>query len=300
MKTRSLMVMMIVGLMIIGQGFVSGASARGPMAQRAAATTNATTTTTTDATATTTTTDTTAVCSKPAGNGPGHSPMDILSGAAVTITGTITEISAVRGPDEVRINTGSEVVTVCGLGPAEYWTSLGFTRPVAGDVVTVDGYNVTLSDGSQKIFSAAITVGSNQVQLIDAATGKPLFQPKGDGPGHGPMNILSGTAVTITGTITEISAVRGPDGVKINTGTEVVTVYGLGPAEYWTSLGFTRPVAGDAVTVDGYSVTTPDGSQKIFAAKITIGSNQVQLIDTTTGKPLWQPAGDMGRHGRTL
>jgi tRNA A37 threonylcarbamoyladenosine dehydratase len=213
--------------------------------------------------------------------------VDILSGTAVTITGTITEISALPGPDEVKINTGTEVVTVCGLGPAEYWTSLGFTRPVVGDVVTVDGYNVTLSDGSQKIFSAKVTVGSNQVQLIDTTTGKPLFQPKGEGPGHGPIDILSGTAVTITGTITEISALPGPDEVKINTGTEVVTVCGLGPAEYWTSLGFTRPVVGDVVTVGGYKVTLSDGSQKIFSATITVGSNQVQLIDAATGRPLW-------------
>jgi len=291
MKIRSFIVMMAVGVILIGQVFVSSSFARGGgnMMQKAAVrTTDATTSTTTDTS--TTATDTSATVTSGKGHGPGHAPVDILSGTAVTITGTITEITAIPGPDEMKINTGSEIVAVCGIGPAEYWTSLGFTRPVVGDVITVDGYTVTLSDSSQKIFSAKISIGSNQVQLIDTTTGRPLFQPKGDGPGHGQIDILSGTAVTITGTVTEIVAItHGPDEMKINTGTEIVSVYGIGPAEYWTNLGFTRPVVGDTVTVDGYKVTLSDSSQKIFSAKITVGSNQVQLIDTTTGKPLWGP-----------
>ncbi len=274
MKTRSFIVMMIVGLMIIGQGFIGNAFAKG----RSAA-------------AGDTTTDATDASAKSAGkpdHGPGHSPTDILSGEAVTITGTITEITAMPGPDEIKINTGSEVISVYGAGPAEYWTELGFTRPVTGDAVTVDGYKVTLSDGSQKIFSAAITIGGNKVQLIDTTTGKPLFQPKGGGPGHGHIDILSGTAVTITGTVNEIAAItHGPDEMKINTGSEVVSVYGIGPAEYWTAQGLTRPVIGDVLTVDGYNVTLPDSSQKIFSAKITIGGIQIQLVDAATGRPLW-------------
>jgi len=285
MKTRSLIVMMIAGLMIIGQGFVSGAFARGPMMQRTTAAT---------------TTDTTAAPTGMPDHGPGQGqmdrpPLDVLSGEAITVAGTITEItSGQRMKDDVKINTGSEVITVCGFGPAQYWTDSGFTFPMVGDSITVNGYKVTAPDNTQIIIAAKVTIGGKELQLVDTTTGKPLFQPKGEGPGHGQIDILSGTAVTITGTITEISALPGPDEVRINTGAEVVTVCGLGPAEYWTSLGFTRPLAGDAVTVDGYKVTLSDGSQKIFSAKITVGSNQVQLIDAATGRPLW-----MGKGNRT-
>ncbi len=116
---------------------------------------------------------------------------------------------------------------------------------------------------------------------------------KGEHPDKPMMNILSGEAVIITGTVSEVG---NHDGLKINNGTEVIAVEGIGPAEYWESLGIARPAVGDTVTVDGYKVTMPDGSQKIFAATVTIGDNQVTLIDTTTGRPLWLQNIDTARN----
>jgi len=322
MKTRSLITMTVVGLMIIGQGFVGNAFARGPMMTRSAAA--ATTTTSNTSTATTTTTDTTAASStKPAGmpdhgpghgpmDGPGHAPIDVLSGEAVTITGTVTEVtSGERMKDEIKINTGSEIVAVCGLGPVNYWTDSGYTFPVVGNTVSVDGYKVTAPDNTQIIIASKVTIGDKQIQLIDTTTGKPMWD------GMRPAMALTGDAVTITGTVSEVDVETMPArpdcagkpgksgmtattttttttattqtevrAIKVDNGTETVTIFGLGPAAYWEGLGVAMPKAGDSITVNGLSNTFM-GTDKIVALSITINGQTVQLVDSATNRPLW-------------
>ena len=290
MKLRTLIVMMIVSLVIagtsFGRGLMSGGNSgqAGSITTRSAIGTTDTASTTTTDNSSSTTTDTKSadkgMCPMGKGEHPDKPMIDILSGEAVIIIGTVSEVG---NHDALKINNGTEVIAVEGIGPAEYWESLGIARPAVGDTVTVDGYKVTMPDSSQKIFAAKVTIGDKQVTLIDTTTGRPLWHPKG-GHGHAPVDILSGEAVTILGTVSEVA---DRDGLKINTGTELITVYGIGSAPYWESLGIVRPAVGDTVTVDGYKVTMPDSSQEIFAATITIGENQIQLIDTTTGRPLW-------------
>ncbi len=113
------------------------------------------------------------------------------------------------------------------------------------------------------------------------------------------MNAASGvntfenaTAVTITGKVS-VAAYQG-DGLQVDNGTEVVTVYGMGPITYWNSLGIERPAVGDEVTIEAYEVKFSDGSVKNIAAKITINDEtpqSIELRDKETGAPLWRSKG---------
>ncbi len=119
----------------------------------------------------------------------------------------------------------------------------------------------------------------------------------GNGPGDGTgpiVSIYDGTPVTISGVVTAIGT-QG-QGMSIDTGTEVVTVYGIGPVRYWDAAGVARPQVGETVTVNGYEVTFSDGTTKIIATSIDVNGSVIQLRDDTDGTPLWR--GGMGNGGR--
>jgi len=116
----------------------------------------------------------------------------------------------------------------------------------------------------------------------------------GNGPGDGTgpiVSIYDGTPVTVSGIVTAIGT-QG-QGMSIDTGTEVVTVYGLGPAMYWDAAGIAKPQVGETVTVNGYEVTFSDGTTKIIATSIEINGAVIELRDATDGTPLWR--GSMGK-----
>jgi len=104
------------------------------------------------------------------------------------------------------------------------------------------------------------------------------------------VNIFTGEAVTVTGTVATV--LYNGDGMEIDNGTEVVTVYGFGPVRYWEQLGVDRPAVGDAVTVKAYNVTYSDSTVRTIAASVTVGDEEVALRDADTGAPLWR-----GGHG---
>ncbi len=106
------------------------------------------------------------------------------------------------------------------------------------------------------------------------------------------VNIFDGEAVTVTGTVSEIQ--NYGQGVQIDTGTETVTVYGLGPIRYWEQLDADYPAVGDTISVSAYNVTLSDGSARTIAASVSIGEETVALRDADTGLPLWRGQG----HGR--
>lgn len=216
----------------------------------------------------------------PGGKGGKHERIDVLSGNPVTVAGTVSE--AGRG---LQIDTGGEVVAIYGIGPSRYWEEAGIERPDVGDAVSVDGYEVTFSDGSVKIIAASVTVGGTAVQLIDEETGKPLWRKARGSDGEKPerVDILTGDPVTVAGVVSEI----GGKGVKIDTGSEILTVYGIGPRKYWEDQEAEAPEVGDNITVDGYEVTFNDGIARIIAMSATVNGTTVQLRDTETGKPLW-------------
>lgn len=122
------------------------------------------------------------------------------------------------------------------------------------------------------------------------------FHGRGAGDGTGPIHdLLSGDPVSIIGTVSDIGEFG--EGLTIDAGTEMVSVYGIGPLFYWEELGIDRPTVGDTITVNGAVVTFSDGSTKTVAISIAIGDQLVQLRDPETGLPLWRrnPANGQGR-----
>ena len=133
--------------------------------------------------------------------------------------------------------------------------------------------------------------------IMIMATAGTVWAGRGMGPGDGTgpvTNIFDGIAVEITGTVAAIGLFG--KGCQIDTGTEVVTVYGLGPIKFWNSLGIDRPTVGEEVTIEGYEVTFSDGSSKIIAFSVMVGDESLLLRDAETGTPLWR--GNAGSDGR--
>jgi len=114
--------------------------------------------------------------------GTGGTPVNIFTGEAMTISGKVTDIG-IYGQGLMKVNTASDKgeITVYGIGPVFYWNQVEVARPVVGDMVTVNGYNVTLADGSVRYIAASVVMGENEVALRDATTGAPLWWKQGQG-----------------------------------------------------------------------------------------------------------------------
>ena len=111
--------------------------------------------------------------------------------------------------------------------------------------------------------------------------------------GTGPMvSIYDGEPVAISGTVSDLPAPGNP-GLKIDTGTEIVTVYGLGPSWYWENQAVAYPSVGEQVTVEGYKVILSDESERIVATKVTVSGQSIELRDED-GRPAWR--GNRGGH----
>lgn len=107
--------------------------------------------------------------------------------------------------------------------------------------------------------------------------------------GTGPIaNILNGTPVTVNGTV----ALLGPygQGMQVDQNGQKVTVYGVGPAWFWSASNMPALQVGDAVSIDAREVTLWDGSKRLVAMSIVSNGKTLQLRDTTTGLPLWRKA----------
>lgn len=129
--------------------------------------------------------------------------------------------------------------------------------------------------------------------LLAMGIGNAALAGNGNGAmdGTGPMvSIFDGIPVTISGVVTSVGT-QG-QGIAIDTGTEVVTVYGMGPVKFWDAASVARPEVGEAITVNGYEVTFSDGTSKIIATSVTVDGQSIELRNATDGTPLWR--GSMG------
>ena len=125
---------------------------------------------------------------------------------------------------------------------------------------------------------------------MGAVTAMPGWTSHGAGNGAGPtVNIFDGVPVTIVGTVASIG--YSGQGMEIDTGTDIVTVYAIGPVRFWNDIGIARPGVGEDVSIDGYEVTFSDGSTKIIVYSVTIGEDTVMLRDKRTGAPAWRGLG---------
>lgn len=105
--------------------------------------------------------------------------------------------------------------------------------------------------------------------------------------------LLAGTPVTITGTVMSVPW-PASQGLQIDTGQEVIVVYGLGPRWYWNQEKMAYPVIGEQITVQGYEVTFPNGSKRIIATKVSFQNGSIQLRDEN-GWPLWNARRNLNR-----
>lgn len=105
--------------------------------------------------------------------------------------------------------------------------------------------------------------------------------------GIGADAICDGLPFTVTGIVVEIG-IPG-DGIVIDTGSGVVTVYGIGSTEFWAANSVARPAIGEVVTITGYTVELTDKTLNV-AASITVGGVTLLLRDPDTCAPLWRPA----------
>jgi len=114
----------------------------------------------------------------------------------------------------------------------------------------------------------------------------------GDAPaGTCPM-VSSGEARTITGTVYQACA-QG-QGLQVDTGEAIFTIFGIGPIRYWRNAGIDRPTVGEEVTINAVEVTFSDENSKLIAEDITIGRQTIDLRDDA-GFPLWRGARNGGR-----
>ncbi|MCU0597790.1 MAG: hypothetical protein MUE70_00850 [Desulfobacterales bacterium] len=100
--------------------------------------------------------------------------------------------------------------------------------------------------------------------------------------------IINGDPVTVSGTVYE--ALYAGQGLTVDTGEGLVTVYGFGPQWYWDLLGVDKPDVGEEVEIEAVAVKFSDGTEKIIAISITIGDDAVELRDEN-GRPMWRCKG---------
>ncbi|HAS54911.1 MAG TPA: hypothetical protein DCS42_12725 [Nitrospiraceae bacterium] len=103
--------------------------------------------------------------------------------------------------------------------------------------------------------------------------------------GIGADVICAGTPFTVTGMVVAIG-IPG-EGVVIDTGATVVTIYGIGSLAYWDANNIVRPAVGEVVTITGYVVELTDSTLNI-AASITVAGVTLDLRDALTCAPLWR------------
>jgi hypothetical protein len=136
----------------------------------------------------------------------------------------------------------------------------------------------------KKLLTSMFVVSVLMFGTTLAAESKASVQPV---KGITAATICEGTPFTVTGIVVNIGLPG--EGVVIDTGTAVVTIYGIGSLDYWAANNIVRPAIGEVITVIGYTVELSDSTLNV-AVSITVGGATLQLRDATTCVPLWRPA----------
>lgn len=101
----------------------------------------------------------------------------------------------------------------------------------------------------------------------------------------GPVITCSGVVETITGAVAAYSTPG--NGMIIDTGAAVETLYGIGPVWYWERSSMDRPEVGETVTAAVETVTVGERTVKIIIS-LTVDGQTISLRDTSTCIPLWR------------
>ena len=233
------------------------------------------------------------------GSGNGSGSYNILNGTPFSFSGTVITADYYGSP--LIVSTANGNMELRGLGSLGYWDSLNMSKPVVGDSVSGNGYAVDYN-GTVRNILTDITVNGTLVPLRDS-DGKPLWRGRGGnggggygggGGGYGDGvctrcgDILNGTAFNYSGDI--IDAARGK-GLVIATNGANVELKGMGPYRYWENLEVTKPVVGDSITANGYTVVFDTNTLNILMSVTLADGTLVQLRDPETGIPLWRRGG---------
>jgi len=142
-----------------------------------------------------------------------------------------------------------------------------------------------------------VTITLTALILFLAAPATFACNGQGPGDGSGPVcNIMDGTPVEVSGVVKSIGTAG--IGIGIDTGSEIVTVFGMGPIAFWNVTGIARPEIGEQIVVNGYEITFSDGSTKIIAFSVIVDGKEIILRDAASGVPLWRGiAGGQGSGG---
>jgi hypothetical protein len=221
----------------------------------------------------------------------------LCSGTPETISGVVESVGI---PGEgLTIDTGGSSQTVWGLGPIGYWSAAGVARPVVGDAVVAVVSRLTTSD---LLVLLSLSVNGQLLELRDASTCAPLWggrrlssaastlrsrvkqaaQPQVTALGAVARLLCVGSQQMLSGTVESVGAPG--DGLTIDTGEGLVSVYGLGPAWYWSQQNISRPAAGDRVEVLISSVST---AEEPVILSISVNGQTLSLRDPATCTPLW-------------
>lgn len=100
-------------------------------------------------------------------------------------------------------------------------------------------------------------------------------------------DICAGQEIVIEGIVSEAEFYTG-QGIKIDVGDDVKTVYGIGPLRYWDSLDISRPVVGDYVVVTAREVAFSDGTIKNIAISIAFDTGVVVDLRDENCIPNWR------------
>ena len=93
------------------------------------------------------------------------------------------------------------------------------------------------------------------------------------------------TTLLISGKVVDVGY---RDGIVVDTGSNSVNIYGMGPEWYWEAKNVDRPDIGDSIDALCYMVTFSDGTTRYVAQSMTIGTETIELRDSKTGCPLWR------------
>jgi hypothetical protein len=126
------------------------------------------------------------------------------------------------------------------------------------------------------------------IALLFVMVSLTAYAGNGDcGKGKG-KNLVCLTDLSTTEIGGKVSDIGHHDGLVVDTGSKLVTIYGIGPEWYWDANDMDWPDIGDSISVSYYTVSFSDGTTRFVAQSITIGSDTIKLRDPNTGCPLWR------------
>jgi len=101
-----------------------------------------------------------------AGNGPNVSDLTVIP-----IEGTVMSVCP------YQIDTGDGIiVTVYGFGSLDYWAALDVDLPVEGDLIYIEAYTVTFSNGLTKYLVLNFTIDGQDTVIVRDEDGVPVWR----------------------------------------------------------------------------------------------------------------------------